>query len=469
MSTHDNKNYKLILISLWLTNIFSPLLSAGVNTILPAMGKDFNASAVDLSLILLLFILAQAIFSILGGRFGDFLGHKRVMMINVSIFFASTLFLCFATNLSFVLFLRFIQGLSTAILASCCTIIGVSMSPPEKRTQTIGILVSAIYLGLALGPFIFGYIATVFSWRYAFGFLLIPGIPLMILLQYSLKSIDSHEKNAEGERFDNLGAILLTLGLGVFTWGIGTLHIYDSAIGAIFLGLIILCLFTCHQWHVEFPTIDFRRLSSSEGFSFGLFIMLLNFGSIMGLIYFFTIYLQDIRGLSPFYAGGFLALQSITQMLASPIGGKLGDKYSLVLIIGIGMLFSSISIFALASISPTTSFYYISFWFLFLGFGIGISNPPTMSYTIAHISKKQLSVAIGLTGSIRTIGALLSYALILIITANYLGNSNATDNIPAFFKSMKLSLNLFTLSCLSGTLILFYKILSKKSDQTKEN
>jgi len=462
MNTNSNKKYKLILISLWLTNIFGPFLSSGVNTILPVMGKDFNASAVDLSLILLLYILAQAIFSILGGRFGDFLGHKRVILISASIFFISTLFISFATSLSFLLFLRFVQGLSTAILASCCTVIGISISPPEKRSQTIGILVSAVYLGLALGPLIFGYIASTLSWRYAFGFLLIPGIPLMILLQYSLDSVDSNERIAVGESFDTLGAILLTFALAIFTLGIGGLHIYDNAIWAIFIGIIILCIFIYHQWNTKFPTIDLRTLSVSEGFWFGLLIMFLNFGSIMGLIYFFTIYLQDIRGLSPFEAGCFIALQSLTQVIASPIGGRLSDKYSPVPIIAIGTLLCSMSIFALADISVTTSFYYISFWFLLLGFGIGISNPPSMSYALAHIHKKQLSAAIGLTSSMRTMGTLLSYSLILTIISNYLGNNSATDDIPAFFKAMKLCFTLFTLSCLSGSLTLFYKILAKK-------
>jgi len=462
MNTNSSKKYKLILISLWLTNIFGPFLSSGVNTLLPVMGKDLDASAVDLSLVLLLYILAQAIFSILGGRFGDFLGHKRVLLASASIFFISTLFISFAENLPFLLFLRFIQGLSTAILASCCTVIGISMSPPEKRSQTIGILVSAVYLGLALGPLIFGYIASTLSWRYAFGFLLIPGVPLMILLEYSLDSVEANEKIAIGESFDTLGALLLTLGLAIFTLGIGGLHIHDNAIWAIFIGIITLCIFIYHQWHTKFPTIDLRTLSTSEGFWLGLLIMFLNFGSIMGLIYFFTIYLQDIRGLSPFEAGCFLALQSLTQIIASPIGGRLSDKYSPAPIIGFGMLLCSMSIFALAYISMTTSFYYISFWFLFLGFGIGVSNPPTMSYALANIHKKQLSVAIGLTGSIRTMGALLSYSLILIIIANYLGDKNATDDIPAFFQSMQLCFTFFTLSCFSGSLILFYKILAKK-------
>lgn len=456
-----NKNYKLIITSLWLTNIFSPFLAAGVNTILPAMGKDFNASAVELSLILLLFILAQVIFSILGGRFCDFLGHKRVVLASATLFLISTLFISLATNLSFLLFLRFIQGLSTAILSGCCTLIGISISPPEKRSQTIGILVSGVYLGLALGPLVFGYITSISSWRYAFGLLLIPITLLIFLLNYILKSSEFNQKIAIGETFDTVGTLLLMLGLGSFTFGIGSLHIYEGASWLVFFSFIVLSILIYHQWHIEFPTINVRILSTNNGFGFGLFIMLLNYGSIMGLVYFFSLYLQEVKGLSPFYAGGLLAIQTITQSLASPLGGKLSDKYSPEIMISIGMLFSSISIFYLASISVTTSLYYISFWFLLLGFGIGLSNPSSVSYTLANVHKKQLAVAIGLSNSTRNLGALLSYSLILIIVANHLGSNKIADDIPAFLQSMKFSLNLFTVSCVCGALIISYKALKK--------
>lgn len=468
MNTHTRKNYKLILISLWLTNIFSPFLAAGVNTILPVMGKDLNASAVELSLIVLLFILAQVIFSILGGRFGDFVGHKRMMLISASIFFISTLCISFATNLSFVLFFRFVQGLSTAILSGCCTLIGISISPPNKRSQTIGVLVSAVYLGLALGPLVFGYITSISSWRYTFSLLLIPGVLLIGLLNYSLESNTFNKKIAVGETFDTLGSILLALGLGLFTLGIGSFHLYTEASWLIFFSITILCIFVYHQWHTEFPTINLRILSTSNGFGFGLLIMLLNYGSIMGLVYYFSLYLQEIKGLSPFYAGCFLALQSITQMIISPLGGKLSDKYSPDIMIGIGMLFTAMSIFSLASISITTSFYYISFWFLFLGLGIGLSNAPSVSYALANIDKKQLAVAIGLTNSTRNLGTLLSYSLILVIISNYLGYNKIADDIPAFLQSMKFSLIFFTISCVCGSLIMFYKVSIKKFNQQDE-
>lgn len=457
MSEKSEVNFKAILITLWITNIFSPFLISGVNALLPAMGSEFNASAMELSLILLFFNLAQVIFSLFGGKFGDFWGQRRVICISVTIFFVSSLGIALSYSLTSLLVWRFIQGMAVATLASCCTVIGISLASPEERGKVIGILVSAVYLGLSVGPLVCGYVATVTSWRYAFWGIFFLGIPLLGLLYYNLRSPLFAERLAAGERFDFMGAGLLSLSLCSFAFATSSFKYVDFAVWFFPFSFIVFAFFIRQQWFSSFPTINIRILKDVPGFSIGILAIFLNYSSILGLIYYFVLYLQEIRGFSPFMAASFLVFQSFMQAIASPIGGKLGDRYNPHFIAALGMLLCAIGIFALSFLTKESSLTFFIIWLVAIGFGIGVFNAPNMMGTVAHVPKKQLSIAIGLTASARTMGALTSQAFITVLITFFLGNQSVLENVPRFFDSMHISFLCFAfLNIISSIMSAYY-------------
>ncbi len=457
----ESKSYRLIIFSLWLASIFGPFLNSAVIVLLPIFGKDLSASAVELSLIALLFILGQAVFSVLGGRFNDFLGPKRVMIASATVFFLSTFLTAFVTNISILLVLRLFQGMASAMLSCCCLVIGLLVAPAKQRGQVIGILISAVFLGLALGPVIFAYIIDFLSWRHAFALFIIPGIFAIGFLQLVLKDAKFNERVALGESFDVLGAFLFSLGLGLFIFSVGSLHLFFYSKLLLVLSLFILALFVYKQFHIKSPLIDFKALVFQENFLFGLFLMLVNYSSILGLNYFISIYFQDVKGFSPILSSYYLIIPNIILIASSPLGGKLADKYNDVLIISIGMAISGISIFALSKLNMATTQSYIILFSMLLGLGFGLTNAPSVNYTLTNVDKRNISVASGLTGTIRNLGAILSYSLILIILAKKMGNGLVRENIAQFLESLELSFFAFALICFIGAIILLLRFFKK--------
>ena len=157
---------RALLGALWTGNLFAPFLMSGVTAVLPALGRELHASAVDLSLIMVVYTLAQAVFNLVGGRIGDVWGRRRVLLIGVLLFTWVTTVMGAVSGVRVLLGLRFIQGTAAALISSCATAIAISLAPVSRRGRIMGVLTSAVYLGLTLGPLAGGALAARGDWRW---------------------------------------------------------------------------------------------------------------------------------------------------------------------------------------------------------------------------------------------------------------------------------------------------------------
>ena len=211
-----------------------------------------------------------------------------------------------------------------ATISSCCTTIGMRMSPPARRGQVIGILTSAVYLGLTLGPLIGGGVATVVGWRWLFFGILPPGLAVWCILRHNIRQ---EWTDAAGEKLDVTGALLFSFGLGCIALGGGCYGVAPVMLWLMVPGVILMGIFFWWQWHAPCPMVDMHMFRESPGLLTGLLAMFINYGSTMGMVFFLSLYLQEVRGFTPFYAGLFMMVQSFAQVVASPSGGKLADRF----------------------------------------------------------------------------------------------------------------------------------------------
>lgn len=435
--------FRSILIALWIGTLFAPFLMSSVTAVLPAIGADLHATTVHLSLIMVIYSLAQAIFNTIGGRFGDLWGLRRMLLLGVALFTVFTIIMGFVNSIESMLVLRFLQGGAAAIISCCTTAIAVSMSPLSRRGQVMGFLTTAVYLGLTLGPLVGGVIGTWWSWRWLFLGIFVPGVAVWLVLRINLKQ---EWRAASGETLDVPGMVWLTLGLGLLTVGAGCVGIMRALLWLTLPGVLCLVIFIRRQWHIPYPLVDVRMFGQSHGFAAGLLATVINYGSTMGLIFFFSIYLQQVRGFSPFEAGMVLMLQSMAQVVFSPVGGKLADKLGAEPVAATGMALCGLGIIFVATLGKDTSLYLLYSAQVVLGIGVGLFNAPNMVATLSHVQGKHLAVASGLMGSMRTMGGLFSQVFISLMIGHYMGNAVVTpDNSAGFLVAMEV-----TLYCLAG-------------------
>lgn len=430
-----------LLIGLWICNLFAPFLVSGVTAALPSIGTDLRARAVHLSLVMVIYALGQVIFSTIGGRFGSLWGLRRVLLASVCVFTAVSVSIGFVPDVETLLVLRFFQGSCAATISSCCTAIGMRMAPPAHRGQVIGIMTSAVYLGLTMGPLIGGGVATLAGWRWLFFGILPPGIAVWRILR---RNIRQEWTDAAGEKLDVPGAVLFSLGLGCVALGGGCYGVAPAMIWLVLPGALCMGVFFWWQWRAPCPMVDLRMFRESPGLLTGLLAMFVNYGSTMGMVFFLSLYLQEVRGFTPFHAGLCMMVQSFAQVLASPSGGRLADRFGPERVSALGMLLCGMGILGVAMLDKTTPLLWMTASQVLLGTGMGTFGAPNTVATLGQVPARHLSVASGIMGSMRTMGGLLSQVIIAFMLGWFMGDSPITpEHADTYLLTMRTTLICF--------------------------
>ena len=179
---------KSILLVATFAAFLTPFLGSAVNLALPAIGKDLNATAISLGWVISSFILSSAIFLLPFGRLADIIGRKKVFTTGIALFTFSTFLILFSHSITSLIILRMLQGVSSAMIFGTSLAIITSAFPPGERGKAMGINITAVYLGLSLGPVLGGLLTQYFGWRSIFAFLLPFGIISLVLIKVKIKT-----------------------------------------------------------------------------------------------------------------------------------------------------------------------------------------------------------------------------------------------------------------------------------------
>jgi MFS family permease len=303
----------------------TPFMMSAVGVALPAIGREFSASAVHLSLIETVYILAFSLFLLPAGRLGDIYGRKKIFTMGIGIFTAGTVLVPFSFNMESFIVFRFFQGSGGAMITGTSVAILSSVFPPAKRGKAMGIIVAFVYLGLSLGPVLSGFMVVHLGWRWIFFLGVLVEAAALSLTVFKLKG---EWADSRGERFDFAGTFLYCVSL--FCLIVGALN---QKQGGIFIGLMAvgcagLLGFLILESRLESPVLDVGLILHNRVFAFSNLATLINYAASFGISFFFSLYLQCVRGYSPQSAGFILIVQPMFQAVLSPYVGKLADKIS---------------------------------------------------------------------------------------------------------------------------------------------
>lgn len=451
--THTSPKVTLIIVSL--VQFTVPFLLSAVGVALPAIGRDLNASAVQLSLIQTSQILAIVIFLLPAGRFADIHGRKRVFISGTSILCISTLALGFVRSIEVLIALRFIQGIGASLIFSTSIAILTAVFPSGKRGRAMGIVSAMVYLGMACGPSVSGFIVEYFGWRWVFFCLSIAILTSLILTITRLKG---EWIGAEGEPFDWSGSIVFMVSLLLVIYGATQLLQLQTARWIVLAGLAGMSLFFIMQWRSDSPILDIHMLIDNLAFTFSNLATFINYASTFSFIFFFSLYLQYVKGFSPKYAGMLLIIQPLVQSALSPIAGRLSDSFPPARIATIGMAFCTIGLFFAGVIDAGTSLTLIVITTILMGFSLGLFASPNMTAIMESVEPRHFGTAASMVASMRAIGILASTTTIALIFSYYMGNQKVTSaNVDTFLKSQQVSFHLFCAMSLVGTIFSMVK------------
>src|SRR5512139_3952649 len=116
-----------------------PFMMSAVGVALPAIGREFQATALQLGLIETTYVLSVSIFLLAMGRLGDIHGRRRVFQYGIVIFTCAGASIALAPSIAVLLALRFLQGLGGAMIMATTLAILTAVFPAAERGKALGI------------------------------------------------------------------------------------------------------------------------------------------------------------------------------------------------------------------------------------------------------------------------------------------------------------------------------------------
>lgn len=442
-----NKSQKSALGIAAITSFLGPFLISSVNIALPNIEKAFGMNAVSLSWVITAFLLSSAIFLLPLGRWADLAGIKRTFTYGVLLFSVTTLMCGLAPNGWFLIVSRFFQGIGGAMTMSTGPAILVSMFPPQQRGKVLGISVSSVYLGLAMGPFLGGVLTQQLGWRSIFFTSALLGlIASIITLVYLGK-----DKPTEGLKKISLkGSSVYALALIMMVWGSSSIP-SPRGWGIMVIGItMLLAAFTIEHKSL-YPVIDTKLFTRNRLFAFSNLAALINYSATFAIVFLLSLYLQKIKQYSPQQAGSILLIQPLLMAALSPLAGRLSDKIQPRYLATAGMALCAIGLALFAFINANTSLQTIICLLVIMGTGFALFSSPNMNTIMSSVEKHQYGIASGISATMRVVGQMVSMTIVTLFFALYFGASQVSDVPPAtFIKSMSLAFGVFAIICVFG-------------------
>ena len=252
-------NRHFILLGLCIAGFLGCLDLTIVNTALPAIQSNLDASVIQLQWVMTILLLALTTFMVIAGKLGDLYGRRLCLYIGLILFGLSSLGAGLAGNIDVLIINRFFQGIAIAFLYTAPPALVSNIFPPNQHGRAMGIIVAANGLGLALGPVFGGFIVSLLGWRWIFFI-----NPIFIVISLSLCWSALMESKAEiGEKkIDWIGGSLLIISLFTFilavvqgkTWGWLSMPILVLFLCCVMAGI----LFVIIELRIKTPIIEFH-------------------------------------------------------------------------------------------------------------------------------------------------------------------------------------------------------------------
>lgn len=443
--TKKEKNAALLVAAF--ASFLTPFMGSSINVALPTIGIEFKSGAILLSWIATSYLLAAAVFLIPLGRIADIIGRKKIFIWGIFLFTVSS-FLCgIAPSVHILILFRVLQAIGSAMIFGTGMAIVTSVFQPHERGKAMGIVVAAVYTGLAFGPFAGGILTQHLGWRSLFFFMVPIGLTVIYVAMRNLKG---EWADSKGERFDWQGSILYAIALILIMSGFPKL---PSINGFLFLasGLLILLAFIAWELKTDFPVLELSLFKTNIIFRYSSLAALINYSATFAVAFILSLYLHHFKGLTPQQTGMILITSPIVMASLSPYIGRLSDRVEARILASLGMTLTTIGLIAFVFLTAQTNIIFIVLNLLMMGVGFALFSTPNNNAVMSSVERKYLGVASGSLGTMRLVGQMLSMGIAMMLFALFIGKEEInSSNIKSFLSAIQVSFAVFAVLCIFG-------------------
>jgi EmrB/QacA subfamily drug resistance transporter len=425
-----------------------------VNVALPSIHRELHASVSGLQWTIDAYTLVLASLLMLAGSTGDRVGRRRIFQLGLVVFSAGSLLCGLAPSLGALVAARALQAVGGSMLNPVAmSIIRNVFDDPRERAMAIGAWGAVFGLSLALGPVVGGALVDAFSWRAVF-FVNVP-IGLAAIVLTALYVPES--RAGRPRRLDPVGQMLVIAGLAGLTFAIieGPRAGWTSAqtLGVFALAGVCLAALIPYELRRKEPLLEMRFFTSAP-LSGASAIAVMTFCAMGGFLFLTTLYLQNVRGLSPLEAGLYLLPMAAMILIFAPLSGRIIGRSGTrgPIVVAAAAIVAAAAM--LTRLSPTTPTGYLIASYVLFGIGMGLVNPPITNTAVSGMPPAQAGVAAAVASTSRQVGMTLGVAIIGAVAGGTLGAaigpSFARATHPGWWIVVGLGLAIGVLGALTG-------------------
>jgi EmrB/QacA subfamily drug resistance transporter len=392
-----------------------------VNVALPSIEKALHfANTAQLQWIVTAYTLIFGGFLLLGGRLADLFGRRRMFLIGVALFAASSLLAGLATSPGMLIAFRSIQGLGAALLSPAALSLVLNIfAEGKERNRALGVWSGVAAGGGAVGLLLGGVLTQYVGWRWIF-FINIPIGMLVVFL--APRFVPTTERSVGKQKIDYSGAFAVTAGLMTLVYALVKATSYgwtsSKTLGLIGVSIVLLIAFVVNESLVKKPLIPLtifknRNLSASN------LMQLPITASMFSVFFYLSIYEQQILHFSPVKTGlanlPFTLVIGIVAGVVSRVIAKTGPKKILM----VAPFFMAAGLYYFTHI-PVNGSYFANLLpgIILMATGMaGCFVALTLSAT-AGVPHKDAGLASGLLNTSQQIGGALGLAILTAISTS---------------------------------------------------
>ena len=437
----------VVLLIAIMASFLTPFTASSVNIALPSIGTQLSLSAVTLSWVATIYLLAAAMFLVPFGRIADISGRKRIFRLGIIIDAAASILCASSHSGAWLIAFRALQGLGGAMIFGTGVAILTSVFPPKERGRALGMNVAATYTGLSVGPLAGGFFTQFFGWRGIFFFNAFLGLVITVVALWKLKG---EWAEAKGEKFDLAGAVVYSVALVAIMYGFSMM----PALWAVWLiigGVLGIALFLRWEAAQKHPVLNVGLFKNNTVFVFSNLSALISYSATFAVSFLLSLYLQYIKGFSPAHTGLILIAQPVMMAAFSPVAGNLSDRIEPRIVSSAGMALTTAGLLMLVFVNGDASLGYLLASLAVLGLGFAFFSSPNTNAVMCSVDRKFYGVASGTLGTMRLVGQAFSMGVTLLLFSLYIGRVQITpERYPLFLTSMRVAFIVMTVLCFGG-------------------
>ncbi len=306
--------------------------AAIVNVALPSIQHSLGFSQENLQWVASGYILTYGGFLLLGGRLGDLLGRRRLLLTGVAVFGLSSLAAGLANGAGLLVGARLVQGVGAALMApAALSALTTSFQEGNDRNTALGVWGAISGMAAAAGVFFGGVLSAGPGWRWVF----FVNPPICVLVVAGALTLLANDRKgiANGTTFDSQGAVLVTGGTLLLVYGLVRAPVVGWASAETILTFIgsavLLTAFALNELRSRNPLVPLAILRV-KGLVAADLTQLIAFTGFFSLFFYATLYMQEVLHYSPLEAGlaylpvsaGFAVAGGVTSQLVTRVGTR---------------------------------------------------------------------------------------------------------------------------------------------------